>query len=143
MNFVVWRGVQEPVSSQIARQLAREIRAGRWEPGERLPSVRELKVSIGVAFNTILRAYAELVRSGLAYSVPGRGVYVSPNALGMMHPDPPEHERRRFLALADALLAQAERCGYGLDDALSEVRLRGAIRRRKAAAAKGTRKGRT
>jgi hypothetical protein len=49
-------------------------------------------------------------------------------------PRSPEDERKDFLDLADAFIAQTERCGDSLDDALSEVRLRAKIRRKKAEA---------
>jgi DNA-binding transcriptional regulator YhcF (GntR family) len=134
MNFVVWKGVREAVSAQIARQLAGAIRSGEFKPGEKLPSVRKLKRELGVAYNTVLRAYADLTRMGLAYSVPARGVYVSHEAPAPPPSDDPGRERKHFLKLADAFIVQSERCGLDINDALSEVRLRASIRRRKAAA---------
>ena len=44
------------------------------------------------------------------------------------------NERQHFLALADAFIAEAERDGIDLDDALSELRVRANIRRKKAEA---------
>jgi len=136
MDFVIDRGAGRPVSAQIARQFEQAIRSGELLPGERLPSVRILKRRLGVAYNTILRAYADLMKAGLAYSVPATGVYVAHDA----PPPPPEpegwtgrpgRERRHFLRLAEALIVQSERCGYGIDDALAEVRAKANIRRRR------------
>ncbi len=140
MNFVVWKGVREPVSAQIARQLADAIRAGEFKPGEKLPSIRKLKKELGVAFNTVLRAYKDLADMGLSYSIRGRGVYVSDDAPAPIPPRPPADERKHFLHLADALIAQAERCGYGIVDALSEVRMRERMKRAKAEAEEGERR---
>ena len=82
MNFVIRKGVREAVSAQIDRQVADAIGRGEYRPGDRLPSVRKLKRDLGVAYNTVLKAYADLARMGLAYSVPARGVYVSPETAG-------------------------------------------------------------
>ena len=130
MNFVIRKGVRESVSAQIARQIADAIGRGEYKPGDRLPSVRKLKRDLGVAFNTVLKAYADLAREGLAYSVPARGVYVSHEAPAPPPSDDPDRERKHFLRLADAFIVQSERCGYGIKDALSEVRLRASMRRR-------------
>ncbi len=131
MNFVIHKGVREAVSAQIARQIADAIGKGEYKPGDRLPSVRKLKRELGVAYNTVLKAYADLAREGIAYSVPARGVYVSHDAPAPPPSDDPARERRHFLRLADSFIVQSERCGYGINDALSELRLRASIRRRK------------
>ena len=129
MNFVIRKGGAEFVSEQIARQIEDAIRSGKLKPGERLPSVRKLKRELGVAFNTILRAYRILQRTGLAYSIPGEGVYVSPDAPPPSEPEPLENERVHYLALMDAFIAQAERYGIDVDDALSELKVRARIKR--------------
>lgn len=61
---------------RIARQIAADIRAGRYRPGERLPPHRELADSLGVAVATVSRAYAELSRIGLTTGEAGRGTFV-------------------------------------------------------------------
>jgi DNA-binding transcriptional regulator YhcF (GntR family) len=127
MNFVIHKGSCDPVSAQIARQIERGIRQGEFLPGERLPSVRELRRQLGVAFNTVLRAYADLAKTGFAYSVPSTGTFVAHHA-----PPPPVQgnddeewrERRHWIRLADALIVQSERCGVEIDDALAEVSFR-------------------
>jgi GntR family transcriptional regulator len=134
MDFVIRKGVREPVSAQIARQIASHIRSGELSPGERLPSARKLRKRLGVAFNTVLRAYADLAREGLVYSVPSTGVFVSHEPRAPVPSGDPDRERRHFVRLMDALIVQAERCGYAIDDALSEVRARARIRRKKAEA---------
>jgi len=135
MDFVLQRGTADPVSAQIARRFERAIREGDLLPGERLPSVRILRRRLGVAFNTVLRAYTDLARAGLAYSIPAKGVYVAHDAPPPPVPDDqdwdgkPGRERRNFIRLSEALIVQSERCGYEIDDALAEVRARAGIRR--------------
>lgn len=54
-----------PPYEQLRAQLAGHIRAGVVAPGTKLPVVRALASDLGVAANTIARAYQELEREGL------------------------------------------------------------------------------
>lgn len=50
---------------------------GALEADSQLPSVRSLAVDLSINPNTIQRAYSELERRGLIYSIKGRGNFVS------------------------------------------------------------------
>ena len=65
-----------PIYTQILEQLEIEIVAGRYRPGERLPSVRELAEEASVNPNTMQRAMADLEQRGMAtgYRTSGRFV---------------------------------------------------------------------
>ena len=54
-----------PIWSQLTGQLTAFIAAGRYGPGERLPSVREFAADAGVNPNTMQRALSELEQRGL------------------------------------------------------------------------------
>lgn len=58
-----------PIWQQLKEQIAVGIVTGRYPPGSRLPSVRELAVDAGVNPNTMQRALTELERDGLAKSM--------------------------------------------------------------------------
>lgn len=62
-----------PIYVQIKEQLRELIVTGVIEPGERLPSVREIATKLAINPNTIQRAYRELELEGYTYSVPGKG----------------------------------------------------------------------
>ena len=131
MNFVVRKGTSDPVSAQIARQIADAISSGEFAPGEKLPSVRKLTRDLGVAYNTVLRVYSVLAKQGLVYSVPSTGVFVAHDAPPPVPPDDSGRERKHWIRLAEALIVQSERCGLGITDFLAEVRLRAKLRARK------------
>jgi len=61
---------------QVAEQLVRSIREGNPEPGERLPSERDLAERFGVSRPTIREAMIALEISGLVEIRSGSGVYV-------------------------------------------------------------------
>ena len=54
-----------PPYEQVRTQLAGHIRTGALRPGDKLPVVRALAADLGVATNTIARAYRELEAGGL------------------------------------------------------------------------------
>lgn len=68
---------KRPIYEQIIDRFQLLILNGALEPDTRLPSVRSLAVDLSINANTIQRAYSELERRGLIYSVKGRGNFVS------------------------------------------------------------------
>ena len=57
-----------PIYLQLMERIQVEIVAGRYPPGSRLPSVRELAAQAAVNPNTMQKALSELETSGLVYS---------------------------------------------------------------------------
>ncbi len=69
-----------PIYAQLMDTLKRRIITGRYLPGEKLPSVRELAAEAGINPNTVQRAFSELEREGLIYTQRATGKYVTDNA---------------------------------------------------------------
>lgn len=84
-----------PVYEQIIEQLQQFILTGIMKTGDQMPSVRSLSVSLKINPNTIQKAYSELDRQGLTYSVPGRGVFISESAKSILL----ENERGKLTEL--------------------------------------------
>lgn len=64
----------------FAEELAGRIRAGLLKPGDRLPSVRELRVQRGLSASTVFSAYYLLEMRGLVEARERSGYYVGANA---------------------------------------------------------------
>ena len=69
-----------PVYEQIINQLEHFILTGILTADTQIPSVRNLSVTLSINPNTIQKAYAELDRKGIIYSVPGRGCFITKEA---------------------------------------------------------------
>ena len=54
-----------PVYQQIMETVRGSILTGEWQPGQKVPSVRELAALAGVNPNTMQRAMTELEREGI------------------------------------------------------------------------------
>ena len=65
---------------QIADQIRERILRGEWEAGERIPSIRELAIDLGVNPNTVTRSYQKLLERELISNQRGRGYFVSEHA---------------------------------------------------------------
>lgn len=66
-----------PIYLQIMERIQRDIISGRYRPGDKLPSVRELAVEAAVNPNTMQKALSELERGGLVYSQRTSGRFIT------------------------------------------------------------------
>jgi len=62
---------------QIVQQVKQAMRLGLLNPGDRLPTAREVVEATAVNPNTVLKAYRELEREGLAEGRRGLGTFVT------------------------------------------------------------------
>ena len=66
-----------PIYLQIIERVQMDIITGRYQPGDKLPSVRDLAQEAAVNPNTMQKALSELERSGLIYSQRTSGRYIT------------------------------------------------------------------
>ena len=75
---MAWKFHQEaPIYLQIMEEIKRYVAQGYWEPGDRVPSVRELAIEGGVNPNTMQKALSELEREGILVSERTSGRFVA------------------------------------------------------------------
>jgi DNA-binding transcriptional regulator YhcF (GntR family) len=101
-----------PPSEQVRAQLARQIADGVLVPGTRLPTVRGLAEDLGLAVNTVARAYRELEAAGLVETRGRGGTVVSAGG---------DQARVRLLAAAQRYAAVVRDIGLSTDEALRVV----------------------
>lgn len=68
---------------QLAEQLREQIASGIWQPGDRLPSLRDQVALSGMSFMTVSHAYQLLESQGYIIARPQSGYYVAPQAIKM------------------------------------------------------------
>ncbi|MFI9456504.1 GntR family transcriptional regulator [Amycolatopsis sp. NPDC052450] len=61
---------------QLVQQVKNALRLGLLEPGDRLPTAKEVVAELAINPNTVLKAYRELEREGLVEGKPGLGTFV-------------------------------------------------------------------
>jgi GntR family transcriptional regulator len=68
---------RRPASEQLRDAIAARVASGRLAPGERIPPVRVLAAELGLAPNTVAKAYRELEAHGLLVGRGRRGTFVA------------------------------------------------------------------
>ena len=68
---------RRPIYEQIVERFQSLVMCGVLEKDAPLPSVRGLAMELSINPNTIQRAYAELERRGVIYTVKGKGNFVA------------------------------------------------------------------
>ena len=71
-----------PVYEQIKTQILTLINLGVYQADAKLPSIRQISAETGVNVNTVKKAFSDLENSGIIFTVPGTGSFVSRNAFG-------------------------------------------------------------
>ena len=112
-----------PTHAQIFEQIRASIERGEVRAGDALPSVRQLAGDLGVAPNTVARAYTDLKVEGWVTSEERRLIRVAPAS-----PSLAKASRRRALGEAvTAFLASLASRGYADDEIAAELRKRFAV----------------
>ena len=97
---------RKPIYEQLIDNIRTLAVQGHLKPDEHLPSVRQLAAELAINPNTIQKAYAELERQNVIYSLPGRGNFISPD-IGSVA----KQERQRQLTALGMLFRQAQNAG--------------------------------
>lgn len=120
MQFAIDTKSGVPFYRQIIEQVKFAIARGDLQPGDRLPTVRQLAVDLSVNPNTVVRAYRELEIEGTLDTQQGSGTFVSKS-----RPDVDRLERQRMLdQILTDMLARASSYGFTLDEVLEGLRQR-------------------
>ena len=91
-----------PIYLQIIEAIKTDIVSGKYKSGDRLPAVRDLAFDAGVNPNTVQRAYAELERQGVTYTVRGKGVFVSESLVLK------DRKKQELIEIVTSLLKEGE-----------------------------------
>lgn len=98
-----------PIYVQIEDSIHSQIAAGQLQPGEQLPTIRELAADIRVNLNTVARAYHELDRDGVISTQRGKGTFVT----GVPDKEQIERKRQKLLhSIIQSVLEEAQNLGY-------------------------------
>ena len=66
-----------PLHTQLTEELEKSIMAGKYKPGDMIPSENELAALHNISRPTVRQAFSDLVAKGLLNKVKGKGTFVS------------------------------------------------------------------
>ena len=105
-----------PIYVQLIEQIQLKILSGEYEPGVKLPSIRDLSAEAAVNPNTLQRAFSELEQKGLVYTQRTAGRFISEDQerIGIL--------RQQYAKEAvAAFYVQMQSLGYSTGEILSLV----------------------
>ena len=102
MNFFINAAGDKPMYEQVKDGIKEAILSGELKAHDLMPSVRQLAADLNVSMITTKRAYADLERDGLIYTVAGKGTFVKSEDLEMI--------RKKNV---DPELTRTNKCGRG------------------------------
>jgi DNA-binding transcriptional regulator YhcF (GntR family) len=99
-----------PPYEQVRLAIAHEVRSGALAPGARLPTVRRLATDLGLAPNTVARAYRELEQDQVVETRGRHGTFVAA---------PTDQVQRQAFAATTEYVERLRRLGVDLDHAVA------------------------
>jgi len=102
-----------PPYEQVRSQIAAAVESGRLRPATQLPTVRRLAGDLGLAVNTVARAYRELELAGVVETRGRQGTFVA---------GPPSQTRQLAVEAAWTFLRRMRELGFQPAEALVVVR---------------------
>jgi len=110
VRLTIEAGRSEPPYDQLKTQITDQVDSGTLPPGEKLPTVRALAAELGLAPNTVARAYRELEELGVVATRGRSGTFVSGDEV-----------QRAAREAAASYAAQIRALGLGRAEALALV----------------------
>ena len=105
-----------PIYAQIIDGFREQIATGILQPGDKLPSVRELAQNLAINPNTIQRSYRQLETEGWIVTVPGKGCFVC------TVPTIRQQEKQRLMEIFDSTVAALSHLGVSREELLQHLR---------------------
>jgi len=98
-----------PIYIQIMDQIKHLIATGVLQPGQQLPTIRELAVELTINLHTVAHAYAELEREGFLTIQRGRGTFITN---GHTEQELGDLRVQKLQALVENMFAEVVNLGY-------------------------------
>ena len=117
MEFRIDPTSRLPIYRQLGEQIREAVARGRLQPGEQLPSVRDLSRTLVVNPNTVARVYTELEREGVLHTRQGLGVFVAEPKAELTK----RARKARLEELLDRFLTEAVYLGFSAEEVVTIV----------------------
>ncbi|MDE5576861.1 MAG: GntR family transcriptional regulator [Oscillospiraceae bacterium] len=103
MNLFINAAGDKPMYEQVKDGIKEAILSGELKAHQLMPSVRQLAADLNVSMITTKRAYSDLERDGLIYTVAGKGTFVKTEDIGMLQEKHIGEVMEQFIRQAEEL----------------------------------------
>jgi DNA-binding transcriptional regulator YhcF (GntR family) len=111
----------ENTFNRIARDIQQDILIGTYQPGDKLPTIREMKTKWKCTTGTVQHAYNQLAEQGLVFSKVGKGTFVSNNLNVGTLMVPLQYRKARMFQRAESFLLSSLLEGYSVDEIMESI----------------------
>ena len=118
MQFEIDLASHTPIYVQLMDEIKHKVATGDLNPGDQLPTVRQLAADLRINFNTVARAYRMLDEDGIISTQHGRGTFI------LDTPSPAEMEKMRakdLRRLTRYYLSEVAKLGYTPEEVLETL----------------------
>ncbi len=119
MNIIISNRSNDPIYTQIEKQIKSAILSGELKEGDMLPSMRNLAKELRISIITTKRAYEELEKSGFIQTVAGKGCFVAPENIELLK----ENNLKQLEDLIEEVVNLAQICNIGFNELKDMVEL--------------------
>ncbi|MBT3320211.1 MAG: GntR family transcriptional regulator [Clostridia bacterium] len=120
MDIVISNTSGIPIYQQILDQISAQIIKGEMHPGDSLPAIRTAAKELRISVITVKKAWEELERAGLIYSMVGKGCFVAELSGG----DLSEKRNELFGRRMDKDFAYYKELGLSLEEIIKAIEAR-------------------
>ena len=117
MNILIDNKSGTPIYDQIYSQIKGQIISGALKQDELLPSIRGLAKDLRISFITTKRAYEELEKEGVIYTLPAKGCYVAPKNVELLR----EENLKKIEEHIDEIVRLAASCNLSKQEIMEMV----------------------
>ena len=104
----------KPIYKQLVDEILEDIKQGRLNPEDKLPTERELAERLGISRGTVKKAYKELADNGVIEVIQGSGSYIHNSAIMTGN-----EKRMAAIELLDSLLDTLEDWNFSVPEILN------------------------
>jgi GntR family transcriptional regulator len=108
-----------PIYVQLVDQIKHLIASGQLNPGDQLPTVRQLAADLRVNFNTIARAYRLLDEAGVISTQHGRGTYILEQSVTE---NGDVLRKESFIGITKQYLETVNRLGFSQEEIIEAIK---------------------
>src|SRR5699024_21335 len=112
MQIIISNRSKKPFYEQIIEQIKSYILSGELKEGTAIPSMRMLAKDLEISVITTKRAYEELEKEGLIYSIVGKGSFVAEQNMELMK----ERKLKVIEEQLSAVIINSKEIGLPLDE---------------------------
>lgn len=118
-KLMIDKDMNKPIYKQLIDEILEDIKQGRLNPEDKLPTERELAERLGISRGTVKKAYKELADNGVIDVIQGSGSYIHNNAALTGN-----EKQMAAIELIDSLLETLDDWNFSVPEILNLIKIR-------------------